>query len=205
MRTSYTFLKVLLSMTCGFIAGLASAVAQSYLAVDIHGVYQWGIAWLALAYFYARLGKNAGISAALGILFMVLAVFGYFWTLNLIGVRTAELSAFDWAAFARYGTIAAVSGGAVGLLSTLGSVKSASGCIARSLIAAVFLAVALNGIFNLAVYKDRLEFIGAMLAIAVALHAAAYGKYASALRSMFATLAIAVLILAVRGILSAYM
>lgn len=200
MRKNYTFLKILLSITCGFIVGMLSAVAQNYTKVGIAGIMQWGFVWIVGAYFMARLGREAWLSAVLGALFLLLAVFGYFWALDLLGgnIQSGTIG-FDWSILPRWALTAAVAGGGLGLLSTFGGVKSAAGCFAQSLIPSVFLAISLFCLFNLAQYFDRIGFIGLMLLIAVILHAAVYGRYAGAARSMLATLALAVLWLILHG------
>lgn len=200
MRKNYTFLKTLLSITCGFIAGILSAAAQSYTKAPMASVIQWGTVWIVGAYFIARLGREAWLSALLGALFLILSVFGYFWTLDLLGgYVSGAMTEFDWKVFSRWALTAAVAGGGLGLLSTFGGVKSAAGCVAQSLIPSVFLAIALFCLFNLAQYIDRIGFVGLMLLIAAVLHAGVYRRYAGTARSMLATLALAVIWLILRG------
>ena len=148
-------MKILLSITCGFIVGILSAAAQTYAGAGISGVIQWGAIWIVGAYFIARLGREAWISALLGALFLLLAVFGYLWTLDLLGGNIAGGTlGFDWSIFPRWALTAAVAGGGLGLLSSFSGIKSAAGCFAQSLIPSIFLAIALFCLFNLAQYIE---------------------------------------------------
>ena len=191
MKTTYMSLKLLLSISCGILAGILSVMLLYYVLLTPPFINV--LIAIIGASLIARSGKDAISCSLLGAVFF-LAYLGGEYLASLFFAKTYAL--FSSPQLIQKLLIYAAAGGVCGFLASFRTIKRAGYCLLQSFSPSLVLAELIFLLLNLTSYISSatiLVFIGIFIVLCPIIQAAIYGRNAARPQAVLATLFLAVI------------